>query len=131
MQRKGVVQMEIKLADSEMKVMEVLWREGDSSAKHVADVMNERYGWNINSTYTFLKRCIRKGAVERREPGFICHATLPLEEVQRTETEKLLDKVFAGSVDQLFTALLGSRKMTAEQLRELKSMVEKLEEEEK
>ena len=123
--------MEIKLADSEMKVMEVLWKEGDVGARHVADVMNERYGWNINSTYTFLKRCIRKGAVERREPGFICHATLPLEEVQRLETDKLLDKVFAGSVDKLFTALLGSRQLTAEQLRELKRMVEELEEEEK
>ena len=123
--------MEIKLADSEMKVMEVLWKEGDSSAKHVADVMSERYGWNINSTYTFLKRCIRKGAVERSEPGFICHACIPLEEVQRKETEKLLDKVFEGSVDKLFTALLDSRQLTAEQLRELKRMVQKLEEEEK
>lgn len=123
--------MEIKLADSEMKVMEVLWKEGDSSAKHVADVMNERYGWNINTTYTFLKRCIRKGAVERREPGFVCHACIALEEVQRSETEKLLDKVFEGSVDKLFTALLGSRKLTQEQLHDLKRMVEELEEDEK
>ena len=123
--------MEIKLADSEMKVMEVLWKEGDSSAKYVADVMNERYGWNINTTYTFLRRCIRKGAVERREPGFICHACIPLEEVQRSETEKLLDKVFEGSVDKLFTALLGSRKLTQEQLHDLKRMVEELEEDEK
>ncbi len=123
--------MEIKLADSEMKVMEVLWKEGDSSAKYVADVMNERYGWNINTTYTFLRRCIRKGAVERREPGFICHARIPLEEVQRSETEKLLDKVFEGSVDKLFTALLGSRQLTQEQLRDLKRMVEELEEDEK
>ncbi|MBE6990513.1 MAG: BlaI/MecI/CopY family transcriptional regulator [Ruminococcaceae bacterium] len=123
--------MEVKLADSEMKVMEVLWKEGDVSAKHVADVMHQRYGWNINSTYTFLKRCIRKGAVERREPGFICHACIPLEEVQRLETEKLLDLVFDGSVDKLFTAMLGSRRLTAEQLQEIKRVVEQLEEEAK
>lgn len=53
--------MDMKLVDSEIKVMDVLWKEGDSMAKHVADVMKERYGWNVNTTYTLLKRCIKKG----------------------------------------------------------------------
>ena len=65
--------MEIKLGDSEIKVMDVLWKEGDVPAKYVADLMNEKYGWNINTTYTLLKRCIKKGVVERIEPNFICH----------------------------------------------------------
>ena len=56
-----VNQMDIKLVDSEIKVMDVLWKEGDTMAKHVADVMNERYGWNVNTTYTLLKRCIKRG----------------------------------------------------------------------
>ena len=43
--------MDMKLVDSEIKVMDVLWKEGDSMAKHVADVMKERYGWNVNTTY--------------------------------------------------------------------------------
>lgn len=45
--------MGIKLVDSELKVMDVLWKEGDSTAKHISDVMTERYGWNINTTYRF------------------------------------------------------------------------------
>ena len=49
---KEVNQMDMKLVDSEIKVMDVLWKEGDSMAKHVADVMKERYGWNVNTTYT-------------------------------------------------------------------------------
>lgn len=56
--------MEVKLGDSEIKVMDVLWKEGDVPAKYVADLLNERYGWNINTTYTLLKRCIKKGVVE-------------------------------------------------------------------
>ena len=47
---KEVNQMDMKLVDSEIKVMDVLWKEGDSMAKHVADVMKERYGWNVNTT---------------------------------------------------------------------------------
>ena len=51
--------MEIKLGDSELKVMDVLWKEGDATAKHISDVMTERYGWNINTTYTLRNDTVR------------------------------------------------------------------------
>lgn len=121
--------MEIKLVDSELKVMDVLWKEGDSTAKHISDVMTERYGWNINTTYTLLKRCIKKGAVERRDPNFVCYALIPRELVQEKETNALIDKIFDGSVDKLFASLLSRKKLTAAQIRELKEMVDEIEEE--
>ena len=37
--------MDIKLFDSELKVMEVLWREGDTPAKDVAKVLTGELGW--------------------------------------------------------------------------------------
>ena len=118
--------MDVKLVDSEIKVMDVLWKEGDTMAKRVADVMKERYGWNVNTTYTLLKRCIKKGAVQRIEPNFVCRALILQEEVQAQETDELLDKVFDGSVDKLFASLLGRKKVTAEQIEKLKRMVETL-----
>ena len=114
--------MDMKLVDSEIKVMDVLWKEGDSMAKHVADVMKERYGWNVNTTYTLLKRCIKKGAVERTDPNFVCHALIKQEQVQAQETDELLHKVFDGSVDKLFASLLGRRNLTAEQVEKLKEL---------
>ena len=123
---KEVNQMDMKLVDSEIKVMDVLWKEGDSMAKHVADVMKERYGWNVNTTYTLLKRCIKKGAVERTDPNFVCHALIKQEQVQAQETDELLHKVFDGAVDKLFASLLGRRNLTAEQVEKLKEMVEEL-----
>ena len=39
MKGKEVNQMDMKLVDSEIKVMDVLWKEGESMANHVADVM--------------------------------------------------------------------------------------------
>ena len=33
--------MDIKLFDSELKVMSVLWRDGDVPAKHIARLLNE------------------------------------------------------------------------------------------
>ena len=43
--------METKLFASELKVMSVLWRDGDVPAKHIAKLLTEELGWNVNTTY--------------------------------------------------------------------------------
>lgn len=115
--------MEIKLFDSELKIMDVLWREGDTTAKHISDVLKEDTGWNMNTTYTLIKRCIKKGAIERSEPNFMCHALIPKKEVQEAETNELINKIYDGSADKLFAALLGRKKLTDEQIDKLKQIV--------
>ncbi len=117
----------IKLFDSELKVMGVLWKEGDVPAKHIADVLTKELGWNKNTTYTLIKRCMKKGAIERSEPDFMCHALIPIEEVQEAETNELIDKIYDGSADKLFAALLGRKKLSAEQIEKLKQIVGELE----
>lgn len=119
--------MAIKLFDSELKVMDVLWKEGDMTAKHVSDILKQDIGWNMNTTYTVIKKCINKGAIQRSEPNFMCHALLTKESVQQAETEELLDKLFDGSPDLLFASLLGGKKMTKEQTDHLRRMVAELE----
>lgn len=117
----------IKLFDSELKVMGVIWNEGDVPARHIADVLNNELGWNKNTTYTLIKRCMKKGAIERFEPNFICHALIPKEDVQEAETNELIDKVYDGSVDKLFAALIGRKKLSSEQIEKLKQIVRELE----
>ena len=117
----------IKLFDSELKIMCVIWKEGDIPAKRIADVLNKELVWNKNTTYTLIKRCMKKGAIERSEPGFICHALIPKEEVQEAETNELIDKIYDGSADKLFAALLGRKKLSAEQIEKLKQIVGELE----
>lgn len=112
-----------KLFDSELKVMNILWRDGDVPAKYIADILNKELGWNKNTTYTLIKRCMKKGAIERTEPNFMCHALIPKEKVQEAETNELIDKVYDGSADKLFAALLGRKKLSAEQIEQLKQIV--------
>ena len=119
--------MDKKLFDSELKIMSILWQEGDSTAKHIADILKDEVGWNKNTTYTLIKRCIQKGAIKRSEPNFLCHALIPKEEVQEAETDELIDKIYDGSVDKLFAALLGRKKLSAEQIRKLRQIVDDLE----
>ena len=57
--------MEVKLFDAELKVMDVLWEKGDTPAREIARKLTEELGWNVNTTYTLIKRCINKGAIRR------------------------------------------------------------------
>ena len=120
--------MAIKLFDSELKVMDILWRKGDQTAKQIADLLREETGWNVKTTYTVIKKCVAKGAIQRTEPNFLCHPLLPKTEVQKAETDELIGKLFDGSADKLFSALLGRKKLTAEQLTALKEIVGDLDE---
>ena len=119
--------MTVKLFDSELKVMDVLWKEGDMPAKYIAEKLAAETGWNKNTTYTLIKRCIKKGAVERTEPNFMCHAVIPIEDVRRAETEELVSRVYDGSVNKLFAALLSRKKLSAQQIEKLKQIVKDLE----
>lgn len=113
----------IKLGDAELKVMSVLWDEGKCTAKYISDVLSERVGWNMNTTYTLIKRCIKKGAIKRTEPDFMCRALVSREAVQEAEVNGLLDKLFDGSADKLFAALVGRKNLTPEQIKKLKKIV--------
>ena len=95
-----------KLYDSELKVMDVLWERGPMPARDIVDVLGARIGWNKNTTYTVIKKCVEKGAIDRGEPGFVCTPLVTREEVQQSETEQLIDKMFGGSSELFFSAFL-------------------------
>lgn len=118
--------MSIKLFDSELKVMDVLWREGDMTAKKISDILKEEIGWNMNTTYTVIKKCIAKGAIGRSEPNFMCSALIRKETVQAAEAEELVGKLFDGSPNLLFASLLGSGKLSDEQIGKLRRMIDEL-----
>lgn len=94
--------MNVKLFDSEQKVMEVLWREGNLHAGQIAEILKEEIGWNRNTTYTVIKKCIEKGTIERQEPKFFCKALITREQIQKAETNELINKLFDGSKCSFF-----------------------------
>ena len=114
----------MKFHDTELKIMDVLWKEGDVPARQIAEVVGAQTGWNNNTTYTMIKRMIAKGAIERREPHFICHALISREKAQATETDDLIDRLFDGSADKLFASLLGRKRLNQKQIERLRAMIE-------
>ena len=108
--------------------MELLWKNGEMSAKEIAAALSESVNWSKTTTYTVIKKCVEKGAVIRTEPGFVCKAAVSESEVQEAEAFELINRLFGGKPDLLVSALIGSGKISSEQLEALRSLVKGMEE---
>ncbi len=117
--------MSIKLFDSEVKVMEMIWQHEPISAKELSLMAERDIGWNKNTTYTVIKKIESKGYIRRSEPGFICTSLISKDEVRKNETRSLIDKLFAGSKKAFFSSLLEDEELTEEEIAELRAMLEK------
>ncbi len=118
--------MDIKLFDSEMRIMSLLWEHGALRAQQIAKLLAEQTGWSKTTTYTLLKRSIDKGLIERIEPDFICRPLVTREQVQQKETDELIDKLFGGAPDLLVSSLLSRKALSAEQIEKLRNLIDEL-----
>jgi len=116
--------MKKTIFESELKILEILWNEGDMTAKDLAGRLNESTAWSRTTSYTIIKKCIEKGLVERLGDDYTCRALITKEEAQKLESEILVDKMFDGSSDLLIASLLGNNKITTVQIEKLRNIVE-------
>ena len=93
----------MKLFDSELRLMELVWAHEPVAAKQVAQLAAEHFGWNKNTTYTVLKKLAAKGAISRSDPGFVCTSLVTKASVQQDMTDSLIDQLYHGS-KQAFSA---------------------------
>ena len=81
---------------TEIKIMRVLWNNGDMKAAQICKILQEETGWNQNTTYTIIKRCMAKGYVERQNPGFWCHPIVGWHQAVEYEIRNLINRFFDG-----------------------------------
>ena len=91
----------------------------------IAAQLGEAVGWNKNTTYTVIKKCMEKRAIRREEPDFVCHPLAERETVQREETEALIEKMFGGSSELFFSSFLRERGVSEEEAKGLLRLIQK------
>lgn len=114
----------VKLFDSELKIMDIVWEKEPVSAKEISLIAADRIGWNKNTTYTIIKKLIEKNGIARTEPNFICTSLIKKGDVQKAETMNLIDKLYNGSKKAFFAAFI-EENISEDELAELKKLIEK------
>lgn len=112
-----------RLSNSEFEIMRILWERRDCTAKDIASELYAKIGWSKTTTYTVLKSCMKKGLIIRSEPNFLCHALVSQNEIRKIETEKLINRLFHGSKDQLIAQIIGNECLTQKKIEQLKDFI--------
>lgn len=115
---------EIRLHEGELNVMELLWSNKVLAAKDISKIIKEYIGWEKNTTYTYIKRLIDKGAITREDPGFLCRAAISKKQVQEIETAVLIKNLFNGSIANFIHDYFDGRRLSSDEILELKKVLE-------
>lgn len=120
----------MKLSDSELKVMEIIWDEkyldenGEITAKEVSDILIEKYEWNKNSNYVYFRRLLKKGIISRRYPNYTIKALVEKEDIANEAVDEIIDKTFGGSILNFFSAFISDKNVTSNDIEEMKKIID-------
>ena len=112
----------IKLGEAEYRLMNIVREKGPLPAMELAGICLEQYDWKKSTVYTMLKRLGDKGVLTFEEK--VVTALIPKEQVDRMESQALLEKAYRGSVPDFFAAFLQDRKLTREEAVRIQKMIE-------
>jgi predicted transcriptional regulator len=113
----------------ELKIMQVIWRQGAST---VNDVQNElEPALAYTTVQTMLNILERKGKLDRELQGraYVYRAKVSEEKAVGQSVRDMIDRMFGGSSEELVMSLLKSRQIDAKRLAKLTERFSKGEEE--
>ena len=116
-----------KLGAVESRFADIVWREGPLPSSRLAALAEEELGWKKSTTYTILKRLEGKGVL-CNENGQV-EALISREEYQSLQGCRFIDGSFGGSLPSFLAAFTRKRKLSGEEIRQIREMIEQFEEE--
>ena len=103
----------------ELKIMQVIWKQGAST---VSDVQNElELSLAYTTVQTMLNILERKGKLERELQGraYVYRAKVSEEKAIGQSLRDIVERMFGGSSEELVMSLLKSRQIDAKRLAKL------------
>lgn len=114
-----------KITDAELEVMRVLWgAEGPLTLAQIKAALAEHNGDTVK---TLLRRLCQKGAVaQEKRDVYYFRPLVSQDALGRYRTQRLIDKLYAGSARAMVAALVDNHQLRPEELDELRAMFDAL-----
>ncbi len=119
----------LKPTPAELEILQVLWLQGPSTVRAIHGVLSTRRGMRYTTILKLLQRMTDKGLVSRDESErtHVYTARYSQDRTQAQLVRDLLQRVFGGSARALVMQALSAKKLSAEELREIRKLVDELE----
>jgi predicted transcriptional regulator len=111
--------------DRELDIMHVLWEHGPATVAEVRSRLDEDLAYTTVSTV--LRTLEAKGHVDYEEQGksHRYFAVVSKKAAQKNALARLVDRVFGGSAELLLTQLVEDRRLSADEVKRLRALVQR------
>lgn len=113
---------EYKLSQSEMRFAEIVWRHEPIGSGELVKLCEKEMGWKKSTTYTVLKNLCEKGVLQNQNT--VVTSLLKKDEFYAKQSRQLVEDAFGGSLPKFLAAFIGGRKLSDEQVDELKKLID-------
>ena len=114
------------ITGSEYEIMKILWENGGKmTAAQVTAKLSDN-DWTASTVSTFLQRLLKKGVVlcEKKGKTNLYFPGISQDKYDFEETENFIAKIYKGSAKSLVAALFENKKLSKDDVSELKKMFE-------
>lgn len=111
-----------KLAEAEERFAEIIWAHEPLASPELVKICEKEMNWKKSTTYTVLKKLCDKGIF--RNENALVSAVLGREEFYGMQSRRYVADVFDGSLPRFLTAFCGGRKLSKEEVEEMKRFID-------
>ncbi|KIQ97776.1 BlaI/MecI/CopY family transcriptional regulator [Lysobacter sp. A03] len=121
----------MQISEAESIVMEVLWQQQPLAAEDVVAALAPSQDWQEATIKTLLNRLLKKGAICASKEGrrYLYSPVLQRADWVNTESSGLLDRLFDGRVAPLVAHFSAHRKLSAEDVSQLRELLAEIDDE--
>ena len=118
-----------KISDSEMEIMKIIWQENNQiTTATILEKLPKDNSWKTTTVMTLVTRLIEKGILDVIKIGKLNHYSPKVteEEYKEAQTNVFLDDMFNGSVKSFMATLFNGRKISKEDISDLKKWIKEV-----
>ena len=113
------------LTAQELEIMKIVWRSGALTVRGVYEDLLERRKIAYTTVMTMMNILEQKGYLKKtqKDRAYVYQAAKPQKQVIRGMVREFVDRVFNGSAEPLLLHLVEDRRLSEEDLDEIRRML--------
>jgi BlaI family penicillinase repressor len=115
-----------RISETEWDVMKVVWAQAPCSAGQIIEALVRRDStWHPKTVKAFLNRLVRKGALDFKKEGraYLYRPGAKEEDCVDAASASFLERVFGGSLRPMLAHFVERKKLSDEEIRELRRLL--------
>lgn len=115
-----------KIFESEYRFCLILWEQEPVNSTRLVELCKERLGWSKATTYTVIRRLSERGVLKNENA--VVTSLVSKAQAEESQVDELVEKTFQGNMPAFIAAFSRSKKLTKQEVDQLKALIDSYEE---